>query len=229
MPSRRKFGIELETSYCEGYTELEGDDAWGAKDDCSVSGKEFYSDILYGDRGLDAINRLCKFAGEINWVVDRACGYHAHFDMRSETTDSMKAIALAYLLSYDVWCSFVKSARVGAYYCATSSSSINDISNVTDWDTYSCALRRYCWINFASYYVHKTFEVRLHHGTLDGVEVCNWVRAHATFMDWASKVGWDEVKNCLLRSMKSQRFEFLCKIWHDAGCDDLEEYYRNKL
>jgi hypothetical protein len=228
MPSKRKFGVELETSDCECYGELEGSEAWGAKEDCTVTGKELYSDILYGDAGLAAIAELCDFAKSECWEVDSSCGYHAHFNMREETTDSMKAIALAYLLTYEVWCKFVHRSRVGAYYCAASTSSIAEIHDITDWSDYTGYLRRYCWINFHAYYVHRTFEIRLHHGTLDKLEICNWVRAHATFMDWASKAGWDKVKSSLLYSNDTEKFELLAKVWQDAGCTDLEGYYGHK-
>lgn len=228
MPSKRKFGVELEAAACECYGELDGSEAWGAKDDCTVTGKEFYSDILSGDAGLEAIEDLCDFASEECWEVDGCCGYHAHFGMREETTDSMKAIALAYLLTYEIWCPFVRCSRVGAYYCSASTSSIAEIRDITDWSAYTAYLRRYCWINFHAYYLHRTFEIRLHHGTLDKLEICNWIRAHATFMDWASKAGWDKVKSSLLYSNDTEKFELLAKVWQDAGCIDLEEYYDKK-
>jgi hypothetical protein len=228
MTSLRKFGVELETEECSDYMDLEGSLAWGSKDDGSVNGKEFYSDILYGDDGLAAVGELCNFAKKHGWMVDRHCGYHAHFDMRNESVDSMKAIACAYLLTYEVWNKFVESERNSNFYCGKHSTSLDEIYGCNNWHSFCYGIHRYAWINFHAYYSHKTFEVRLHHGTLNGKEVCNWVRAHAVFMDWASSAGWAKVRNTLLSASDAERFDFMCKIWADAGCADLEDYYKSK-
>jgi len=228
MTSRRKFGVELETSYCDGYMDLDGDAAWGAKDDCSITGKEFVSDILYGDAGLDAVERLCDFADSNGWEVNSDCGYHAHFDMRDESADSMKAIALAYILTYEVWGDYVDERRIGNRFCKPNRADSTTIYGITSWRRFADYSDRFEWINFAAYYKHQTFEVRMHEGTLDGQAVCNWVRAHAAFMDWASAAGWAKVRNILLCKDNAAKADFIAKVWRDAGCDDLPAYYKNK-
>lgn len=225
MPSQRCFGVELETSECDCYHDLDGS-WWGAKPDCSVYGMEFYSGILYGDDGLAACDDICKFAARHGWNVDDRCGYHAHFDMRGESEDSLKAIACAYLLTYDVWKEFVESNRVEGRYCHGSSASISELYSSTSFSNFAYNQTRYTWINFAAYNHHKTFEVRLHEGTLDGSDVTNWIRAHATFMDWASEAGWAKVRNTLLCMDNAEKFEFIAQVWAKAGCADIGECYR---
>ena len=227
MPSKRKFGVELETDSCDNYEELSGG-YWGAKYDGSINGKEFYSGILYGDEGLEACKDICKFAKHNGWEVDGSCGYHAHFDMTGETEDSLKAMACAYMLTYEVWNQFVDPDRIDNCYCRSHSASISDLYSSRSFSSFVSNQGRH-WVNFSAYNKHRTFEVRLHEGTLDGEEVCNWIKAHATFMDWASKVGWNTVRNSLLCLNNADKFEFIAQIWARAGCAELGEYYGSKI
>lgn len=228
MTSKRKFGVEIETSECPNYDGVRNSGCWGAKTDGSISGKEFYSPILWGDEGLNAIRELCEFADNNGWRVDTHCGLHAHFDMRDEDTDSMKAIALAYLLTSDIWHEFVDYSRRSNRYCHSLSIGCGDLYGITDWDSFANRNTRFTWINFNAYSVHGTFEVRLHHGSLNDYEICNWIKAHAAFMDWASSAGWTEVRNALLPMNNAEKFEFIAQVWRDAGYDNLEDYYNSK-
>jgi hypothetical protein len=227
MPSCRKFGVELETDSCDDYQSLDGG-FWGAKHDGSINGKEFYSGILYGDDGLVACRDICKFARRHGWEVDRHCGYHAHFDMSEESDDSLKAIACAYMLTYEVWCKFVDHSRLENGYCRKHTGNIPDLFSAHSF-TYFANSQGREWINFRAYTKHTTFEVRLHEGTLDASAVCNWVKAHATFMDWASEAGWARVRNTLLCMTLADKLEFMAQIWCQAGCADISEYYCNMV
>jgi hypothetical protein len=224
MPSRRKFGVELETDDCDGYRELD-DSFWGAKPDCSVRGMEFYSAVLYGNAGLEACDDICQFADRNGWQVDKRCGYHAHFDMSEESDDSLKAIACAYLLTYDVWKAFVNSSRIEHRYCHSNPASISELYSTPEFKDFSWKHTRYAWINFCAYNIHSTFEVRLHEGTLDKYAITNWIRGHATFMDWASEAGWAKVRNTFIAMNSNEKFEFIAQVWARAGCADLGEYY----
>jgi hypothetical protein len=148
--------------------------------------------------------------------------------MREESDDSLKAIACAYMFTYGVWCQFVDEDRVENPYCRQHSGSIPELFSARCFDYFADSQRRE-WINFAAYAKHKTFEVRLHNGTLDAEKVCNWVKAHATFMDWASKAGWNKVRNTLLCMEHIEKLEFMAQIWCKAGCADVAEYYCNMI
>lgn len=226
MPSRRKFGVELETNTCPGHYELNGS-VWGSKHDCSINGMEFDSSILYGDDGLAACVFICQFADDNGWSVDRCCGYHAHFDMSEETDDSLKAIALAYFLTNEVWRGLVDSRRLTNSFCTANCASISDIC-ATSFNDFASGQSRYEWINFAAYRRHRTFEIRVHEGTLDPIAVTNWIRAHATFMDWASEAGWAKVRNTFICMNKDEKFEFISQLWAQASCEDLGEYYNRE-
>lgn len=226
---KRGFGVEIETDECDGYEDYDGQGAFGAKPDASVNGKEFYSDILSGDKGLSEIEKFCNFAERNGFVVDSSCGLHVHFDMRSENTDSMKAIACAMLPTYDVWKAFVDEARHYNHYCHASCASLSEVYGVEDFRSWGGRRRRYEWLNFVAYHEHKSLEVRLHHGSLDGREICNWVRGISLWMDWAASKGWKEVRDSLIYKDNAGRFELMCAVWQEAGCNDLVDWFKDKV
>jgi hypothetical protein len=228
--STRCFGVELETDECEGYHDLENSGAWGAKNDPTVDGKEFYSDILNGDDGLNAIKEWGALASCNGWDAGSSAGYHLHLDMRNESDDSLYAIAYAYRKTQEVWWSFVESHRhTGCYShrcrwdCADVDAAVRDARSY-----YSFVGRgtRYNWCNLAAYGQHTTIENRLHHGTCDGSEVINWVKANTRFCDWASQLGYEGVKESLDGMSNDDMFRlFMRDIWTDYP---LCEYYADK-
>jgi hypothetical protein len=222
--SPRCYGVEIETDTCNGHSSALRGSVWGAKNDCSVNGKEFYSSILNGNTGLEAVAKIASVARRNDWTVDDSCGLHVHFDMRDESTDGMKSIALAYLLSADVFSQFVAEERRDNHYCGPNNTDLGELYAVTDFYSWSGRQGRYYWINFAAYYNHRTFEVRSHQGTCNEKEICNWIRIHAVFMDWASKAGWAKVRNTLLTADTTGRTAFILGLLDD----DLALYYRDK-
>jgi hypothetical protein len=226
--SPRCYGVEIETDECPGHASALRNSVWGAKNDCSVNGKEFFSSILSGNAGLEAIAKIAAVARRNRWNVDDNCGLHVHFDMRDESSDGIKAIALAYLLSADVWSQFVAEERRDNHYCGENRTDIAELYGVDNFYYWAGNQSRYCWINFAAYYSHRTLEVRSHQGTCNEKEICNWVRAHAIFMDWAARVGWAKVRNMFLTADTAGRTGIIAGIWADAGADDLIGYYKDK-
>ncbi len=229
---KRCFGVEIEVYHNPKHFTFKGKGAWGAKYDgsiCSNDGREFYSDILCGDAGLEEVEKLCGFAHDNNWEVAETCGLHVHFDMREENTGGLKAIAVAMLSTYDVWLDFVHPDRWDRHYCHASEPDL--ISSIVTTDDFNELLysrphdKRYEWCNFMAYRCHNTFEVRLHQGSIDGKQICNWIRAISLWMDWASDKSWKEVRNLLLCKSKEEKYDLMCKVWSDAGCSDLIEWF----
>jgi hypothetical protein len=230
--SDRCFGVELETESCEGYYEALSDHpAWGAKEDCTVSGKEFFSAILKGDAGLEAIDDIADVADSNCWGVESNCGFHLHLDMRGEKRDSLYAIAYAYRATEDVWLSFASRSRRNGSYCHRCHWHCSDIDSAvasrnglgTRFGTWVRRQDRYDWITVSQYNVHSTIEIRLHDGTCDGEAVTNWIKAHTRFADWASKLGYEGVKAALSGLSTDEMFIFIVqKVWNDG---DLTLYY----
>jgi Putative amidoligase enzyme len=228
--SERCFGLELETEDCDSHFNLNGHRAWGAKNDPTVKGKEFYSDILDGDEGLEAVVDITEFAEHHGWQVDGNCGYHLHIDMRHENDDSLKAAAFAYRATADVWHSLVSEERRNTGYSHRAQWNCADLTDYSD--SFQQFVRdkttdRYEWLNLRAYSCHYTFEVRLHHGSLDEKEICNWVKAHTRFTDWATTLGFKAIRDKLHGKPRDEQFSIIAdEAWNDKA---LRDYYAAKV
>jgi len=222
--SLRTFGVELETSQCDDIADLDGQTHFTACEDGSISGKEFVSEVLRGDRGLTAISDFCDNASSFD--VDSRCGFHLHIGAADLSDEAKRAVCAAYAMSAKVWGSFVHRDRRENRFCKQFDWSADDMQTMEDseWEGWAASQPRYRWVNFAAYAVHNTFEVRLHTATLDGGKVCNWVVAHVKFVDYFSKLTCDEV--CALWRLDDRAwFAKLAEIWGD---DELTEFYRQR-
>ncbi len=229
--SARHYGIELETSKCAKYRHLKSHNCWGAKFDDSIVGKEFDSPKMRGDQGFEAIADICDFAKIHKWKTNTRCGYHLHVDVSKESAKNLRAIAYAYARSIPVWQTLVKKNRINNTWCTHTCSHTDRYStlkNKSDWLNFAYLwARRYEWINWAAYHTHGTIEIRSHEATLDKTTICNWVRAHLAFVDWAVKVGCTNVKETLVGD-KYVLFDQVAETWSQGGCDDLINYYVEK-
>lgn len=180
----RCFGVEIETSYCRGYRDLRGT-YWGAKNDCSVPGKEFYSAILRGDRGLVAIDAICELAEENNWSVDGSCGLHVHLDMRGETDAYLYRLTRNYGRLAGAIERMVAPHRYDGTYCKHVDHSNIDEENQTFYRFAAGVRSRYLWFNVFAYADHTTIEIRNYQGTVDAEEIKNWVKVHLALCEWS--------------------------------------------
>jgi hypothetical protein len=221
----RCFGVEIETDHCENHVDYRNIGCFGAKPDGSIQGMEFVSPIMSGDNGLSEIDKICRFAENNDWGVDRNCGLHVHFDMRNESLDGLKAITYALLSTYDVWSQFVAESRLENSYCGPSQIDLAEVFGITDFRLWIQGRRRYEWLNFRAYACHETFEIRLHQGSISAKEIGNWIRGLSLFIRWASRAGWCEVRNKLLCKDTSGRYDVIKGVWRDYGCEDLIEWF----
>jgi hypothetical protein len=234
--SHRKFGIELETSQCSGFDDLEGDTVFGAKEDGSISGMEFVSPVLSSDAGLDEIRDFCRRADYHNFDVDSKCGFHAHFDVRDLSVAQLKSVCYAYHKTYCAWSSFVPEKRRENHYCREHCWTTLDLDEISDfegwnrfakggtWNYRSDATDRYAWINVKAYARHGTLEVRLHTATLEQGKICNWVKAHARFIDCVRNLTFKQIDSLFGDNAHTQ-FNGLSKIWKDG---DLTDFYAKR-
>jgi hypothetical protein len=218
--STRKFGIELETHRCEGYRELKPLTVFGCKPDCSISGMEFISPVLYGNAGFSAIADFCKLAVQRRFRVDTSCGYHAHFDLSEEPVDALRKVASAYLKTRKFWFSLVGNDRWNNSMCGGPDYTAED-AQTEDWEYFVAKRDRFEFVNWRAYLVHGTIEVRLYQGTLDCEEICNWVAAHARFIDWAIVLDYASWDNLQWEDMQAVLGDELFAYW-DAKRSMLE-------
>lgn len=200
--SKRKFGVEIETSSCDDYERLFGRTHWGAKTDCTVSGKEFDSPILYGDEGLEQVEEILAFGADNDWEADDDCGCHTHYDMRDESKDQLLSIMYAYSRSIAMWARFVPYRRCSNSYSSLPEWGPSDlrliVRNRPDAETFQDTIRgmntdRYDMVNFGAYWDHTTFEVRMLEGTVDPDTICKWVTVQCRFMDAVRNMSFDEL------------------------------------
>jgi hypothetical protein len=233
LTSTRCFGVEVETSDCPDYEDMDRDLGWGAKYDCSVRGMEFVSGILSGDRGLQAIDDLCNVANTSGWEVNSECGLHVHLDMRSEPVETLCRIARAFLETAAIWRRVVDDDRYANSYCNKvrwSASRLNGMDSLSSFRNFAGSEDRFTWFNVCAYWNHKTFEIRCHQGSLDADEIKNWVKALLTFTDWVAKHTDSEVTEKFGVGVKVRdKFTNLCEIWEAAGCESLGDYYAARV
>jgi hypothetical protein len=227
--SARCYGIELETDECDSYYDLEGT-AWGAKDDPTVNGKEFFSNILEGDDGLQEVRDWGNLARRNGWRAGSNAGFHLHLDLRGESDDSMFAIAYAYRATEALWLSFVERRRRDCTYAMSLRYDCYDIEvgarETGSYAGWAGRYDRYNWANVKAYGRHYTIEIRLHQGTCNGDEVINWIKAHTRFADWAATKGLTGVKEVLDGKDYQEMFKLISReAWQD---DELSEYYARK-
>jgi hypothetical protein len=215
--------VELETASCPDHTELECRTIFECKEDGSIEGMEFACKLA-DDNGLDVVMDFCKLANRNEFTVDSDCGYHLHLDMSSETIDAMKSVAYAYYITYEVWASFVSEERRENKYCQANKWTLNDldrINSIEDFRSWGYNMDRRQWFNVSAYNRHKTFEIRLHSGTVDGEKVCNWIKAHTRFADWAASRSIAEIDDHI-NGDNQEKFDALSDIWGDP---ELTDYY----
>lgn len=223
--SQRTFGVELETSECPGFKDLRGRTHFDDKADGSIDGREFVSTILAGDKGLDAIADFCGRANRMKFKIDSKCGFHLHVGVGDFTIEELKAVAIAYNLTYQAWCALVPNERQRNHYCAKNNwipARLNRIKSIDQFADFCCETDRYQWFNLNSFYTHGTFEIRLHSATLDGDKVCNWALAHVRFIDAASKMTQAEIETEFSERSVQEQFASIAKMWGDAA---LADYY----
>lgn len=205
--STRRFGVELETSTCPSHRTLFEQTIWECKRDCSIAGREFVSPILYGDEGLAEIRSFCHIANTKGWSVDSYCGYHVHLDVSNESWKALRSIAIAYRMTTKLWQRLVPDQRANNAYCGRPNYTLSQLSrirNAEDWDYFVGSRDRFEFVNWRSYLVHGSVEIRSHAGTLDADEINNWIKLHARFIDAVSKMPISELATKFCGGFESQ-------------------------
>ena len=191
--SERSFGVELETSECDGWRSLHGKTDWGCVYECSTPGREFVSPILQGDMGFDAIEVMCDYADDSSWETDSSCGLHVHIDARDLSSEELLQVAYAYRKTYPLWKRFVARRRCDNSMCGNPQYELSDIKAVEHFEDFAEARDRFEFVNWRAYLCHGSIEIRIYQGSLDACEICNWVSIHARFIDAVKGMTYDEI------------------------------------
>jgi hypothetical protein len=223
LKSSRRFGIELETSECPSHTRLRGKTAYGSKFDCSVSGMEFVSPILQGDRGLWTTRGFCTRAKHKGFKVDSDCGFHLHLDVSNNTDLQRRHIACAYAHTQAFWHKLVNQYRAhDCDYCHSLDWGGPDMVTAYNFQRFCRNQPRYSWFNVYAFDQHGTFEIRLHEGTLDSKRICNWTKAHLRFADFVQDLKFRQIETMFCVSER-QMWQNVTHTWADPT---LSRYFR---
>lgn len=199
--SRRKFAVEVETASCRRFSALQGQTSFGCKTDCSVSGMEFVSPVLYGDEGLVEIENFLAYGRNNDWYADEDCGCHTHYDIRDDSDEELYRIAYAYAKTYRFWSECVDYDRRANSYCHEPSYNTDGVRSFSDcghsFRSFVDQRDRYDYLNLTAYFRHNTFENRLLEGTCDAEIICNWITIQARFMDFVRLLSFDEIDHFL--------------------------------
>lgn len=106
------------------------------------------------------LEKLGKFFKEGKFKVNSSCGLHVHLDMRYRDVRKCYQKLVDF---QDILFGLVSPRRWTNEFCEWSDPTRNQ------WD-------RFCAINYTAFAVHKTLEVRLHHGSVDTVKIGAWIQ-----------------------------------------------------
>lgn len=226
--SLRTFGVELETAECYGFSDLDGETHFSVKEDRSISGMEFVSEVLRGDRGIDAVTEFCRRANRLGFDVDYKCGYHLHIGVDDLDDTQRFAVMLAYRYTEGVWSTFVDDDRATENTFCLKLPFDAAGGGVASWNDVVAKAggNRHKWVNVCAYAEHGTIEIRLHGGTLNAEDVTNWVCGHLRFVDHFAAMTPAEVHAYFAsRVTLNAQMDALHTAWNSPG---LSEHFVDK-
>lgn len=157
-------GLKILNAGLSGMVHLKGDGSLRPKD----NEEAFEVAMLIPEKEFKApLKKLCDLLLEIGAQTEgRRCGLHVHFDMRKRAKETVyfNLVSCQKML----W-QLVDKSRENNEFCQSVSSKQFPKNFSGDRN------ERYKSINSASYYKHKTLEIRMHEGTTDFYTIKNWI------------------------------------------------------
>jgi hypothetical protein len=205
--SRRKVGYELEFLVPDGRASSLNLVPWGTlKEDGSVyttdsdgalhnlvryRGREFASAPTSGDQLLHTIDKVCDQLASISCIVNPRCGLHVHLDMDGEPHENCTNIQnWWYNLERGLFL-LCRQSRWGNHFCKPGINSENE---------------RYSALNLSAYRKHGTYEIRMHHATLEPETIKAWCLTLLAFFDTFHTVPWTSKASSLKTPLSQLQF-----------------------
>jgi hypothetical protein len=193
------FGVEMETS--KGYAWLNHDLSLACVEDGSISGLEYVTGVLQGNKGIAQLKSICGHLYYQDVKVDSKCGLHIHIGGANfNRRFSIILLKLCLDIQKDIYSLLPKSRQVNSY-CKLLPE--NDI-NILNFRNYRDVLGkficgkvlgkdynkkkshpggrynsyRYYWVNITNYSTKNggdTVEFRCHSGTIDYDKIYKWL------------------------------------------------------
>lgn len=143
--------------------------------------------------------------------ANASCGFHVHLDMTKSTRTQRLNIQKWWVAYEDAFRSLVPRWRRHSYWCQSVAAQVDEDYGWDQWDRDST-------LNIWAFDDHGTFEIRLHHGTVDKKEIISWINLLALFFDtFQDRPAEDHVPRtlkelfCEIKAPKSLRSYFYAK------------------
>lgn len=160
---------------------------WKVTTDCSVTasntglskGLELVSPVLYGDEGLDELEKVYEVLNSCGAKVDKTCGTHVHFDISDFTVKNCKNFLNLYYNYQGIINYLVPQSRRRNEYCKTLRKgmlvNINEDFVTSIRQIAEVMYTRYTTVNLQSYVKYGTIEIRQHGGTTEFEKMEAWI------------------------------------------------------
>lgn len=213
----------------ESYNHIDNDEGrWKIVPDGSLGARsaEVVSPILHGVEGIAEVIKMADAIKAVGSTADQSCGLHVHFGAKSVPLKIRKRFLKLFVRFEQVLDALINADRRGARtnWAAPvlrdrNYEQVNNLLNIiTDSTSHDQLLNsmggRYQKLNVrAAYNHHGTYEVRMHHGTVDSKEIVEWVTILSELWRWAL-AGLSSPRNLKATKTLSQDVQFFgSRLW----------------
>ena len=156
---------------------------WKIVSDASVNGGyELVSPVLKGQSGLDEVKAVCEALSEVGALINKSCGFHAHFgtDDFKESISVWRNLYINYATLEEDIDAFMPPSRRRNTYCASLKvcgwcEKMENARTLVELEKAITKRSRYFKLNSQSYWRHGTVEFRQHSGTIEFDKIRNWL------------------------------------------------------
>lgn len=156
---------------------------WKIVSDASVNGGyELVSPVLKGQSGLDEVKAVCEALSEVGALINKSCGFHAHFgtDDFKESISVWRNLYINYATLEEDIDAFMPPSRRRNTYCASLKvrgwrEKMENARTLVELEKAITNRSRYFKLNSQSYWRHGTVEFRQHSGTIEFDKIRNWL------------------------------------------------------
>ncbi len=168
---------------------------WKIVSDASVNGGyELVSPVLKGQSGLDEVKVVCEALSEVGALINKSCGFHAHFgtDDFKESISVWRNLYINYATLEEDVDAFMPPSRRRNTYCASLKvcgwrEKMENARTLVELEKAITNRSRYFKLNSQSYWRHGTVEFRQHSGTIEFDKIRNWLLFCARFVELSKR------------------------------------------
>jgi len=170
VPPEFSYSVEVELSHAPCRHVLEPDFDVGSDGSVHGDGTEIRAGILWGDLGMERLQKLFEVIEDHDCSADRSCGGHIHIGGAWVTSqENLKLVFDGYKAIETVMFSLVPKGRTSNGYCKPLSSCF-----ATQWNNGD----RYHWLNLQAVRKFGTVEIRLAPGLHKWIRCKEWLTMH---------------------------------------------------